>query len=139
MPYAQPQDADQQFYSDFNVQWTGGVGAAPVVSTVKAPPGVTVGWSAAGLYLINLPAVYLTNSPLVSVEIFATINASTAAATDAFYLARYVPAGSNLLTGVLMISTASAAAPTVPLDLTAAYTASVLVKLKFATVLVQNS
>lgn len=149
MPYGQPQDADQLFYSDFIVQWTFNGSSAVSSATVVAPPGVVVARTGTGLYTVTLPTVYtaaLTSNgtPITSVAAFPTVNASTAAATDVVFFGRYVPANSTLSTGVFgfAFTSLTLAAPPVitsPADPTNLYTASVMLQLKYNSVLVNVS
>lgn len=136
MPQAQPQDADQKFFSDIIVSFVGNGAAAPTAANVTAPPGVTVTWSATGNYVITLPSAYVAASVPIAWDAFCTVQ--SAATTDAVLLMRPVTAGTTIASGIFAFQTLSALTPTAG-DMTASYTAKVVLKVKFATIFVPAS
>lgn len=136
MPYAQPQDADQEFFTDILVTFVGNGAAAPTAVNVHAPPGVVVGWSATGNYTITLPSGYVSNA--TPIDWVATCSVQSALAADAVLMMRPVSAGTTVASGIFAFQTLSALTPTAA-DLSSSYTAKVVLKVKFATVLVQAS
>lgn len=147
MPYAQPQDADQQFFSDFNVSWTFTSGFSPAVSSVIAPPGVQVVRIANGLYQIILPGVYIAalnaaGTPITSAEFFCSMPGSTVDGSDPAYVMRYLPTavGTVLANGTFeFVAGLMSAEGVAGADVTTGRQAHVLCKLKFGTVLVKAS
>jgi len=146
MPYSQPQDADQEFYTDFNVSWTFNNATTPVVTSVVAPPGVQFVRLNTGLFQLSVPSVYIAalntaGTPFTSAEFFPVVHASTAGATDTAYIMRYMPlgAGTSLSLGTFEFATSLMTVPQTPADVPVAYPGSMLCKFKFATVLVMPS
>lgn len=149
MPYGQPQDADQLFYSDFIVQWafTGAYTVLQTIIPTVAPPGVFVQHYGVGLFYIVVPQTYMGNlinvqdSGIASVAVFPTTNASASTGVDATgpYLLRHNPLADSLSSGQIAVVASAYSAPQTPADPGALFTATVMCQLKFPTILVNVS
>lgn len=150
MPIAQPQDVDKLFYSTMNVTWQFNGAAALSQPTVFTPSQVQFTRTGVGLYLLSLPASYMTaltnaNTPIVAVSFLAQISSGTAGGTDAGYRIRYLPSALNtsLSLGTFAFATDqynnSTPALGTPVDPTSAFFGSLLGQLKFQNTVIYPS
>lgn len=137
MPYSTVQDADQYFYSDLNIKFTGNPGASPLPANTSVPSAVTVTWNSAGVFTVQLPASYLATNPPIDYELFGNVAGSVT--TTPARIIRAVTTGTTPSAGTFVFMTADPASGATPADLTALHIVSLTLKLKFATVFIRTS
>jgi len=135
MPYGQPTDADQLFFTTFMVSILGsGAGALPAANVISpSNVQVTRGGVASGLYTVQLSAAYIANASPSSFEAVASVNPTVAGGTLLF--ARVLTATSSAPLGTFVFQVVNAAGAAT--DLAVTDTLNVVIKAKFNTVLVQ--
>lgn len=134
MPFAQPTDADQRYYSDIPITFVGS--ASPSAVIVSAPVGVSVTYSGTGVYTVQLSAAYVAASPPIDAVVFTQLQIAAGNSDNTHQLV-LTTAGTTISAGTFQFVYTTYANPGVPAAGFAATTkAHVLIKLKFATPLV---